>query len=365
MKISLCGLLLSSFLVASCGQNNASDSEQASTDADLQLAPSTHRFQKSWATDAARQLQTYYGDNALWNSGWWQSANALTAVADFMRLSGNRDYLWVIDKTFDAYKNNGFMNEYFDDNGWWGLAWIRAYDLTGDWKYMDAAMKIADDMEATGWDSTCNGGVWWNRSKESKNAVENELFIKLTAAIHNRKAGDDQYLALSKKAWSWFFASGLVDDRSVVSDKLVNCQKEQNSPAWTYNQGIILGGAVELYKATNDTAYLSQAQKVAYGTIQYGSSNGILTEATDGSCGGCNGDERLFKGVFMRNLREFYAVKRDPVVANYLQSNAETAWNHARSSDNFYGFHWNSGIDSKDAGRQTSALDLMNGLFAL
>lgn len=316
------------------------------------------------AKDAAQALQSYYDGNALWSGGWWQSANAVTALSDYMRLSGDRSHLWAVEKTFEKHKGGGFLNEYFDDQGWWGLAWIRAYDLTGSQKYLDAAVRLADDMYQSGWDNTCGGGIWWSRKKETKNAIENALFIKLAAALHNRRPLDGRFLQRAQKAWNWFYASGLVDDRSIVADKLIECAREQLSPAWTYNQGVILGAAAELFRATKDSSYLDRAKKTALATITYVSANGILIEATDASCGVCSGDERLFKGAFVRNLREFYHARPDSVFSEYLRKNAESAYLKARSSQNFFGFHWNGPFDRRDAGRQTSGLDLMNALFA-
>src|SRR6202008_2303286 len=91
-------------------------------------------------------LQRWYRRRTgLWKStGWWNAANALTAVIRYMRYTGDRAYLAGIANTFSAAarRNPGFVNKYFDDTQWWALAWVAAYDLTGDKRYLAAAEAI-------------------------------------------------------------------------------------------------------------------------------------------------------------------------------------------------------------------------------
>jgi predicted alpha-1,6-mannanase (GH76 family) len=63
-----------------------------------------------------------------------------------------------------------FTNKFCDDNGWWGLAWVAAYDLTRDRCYLSAAERIFARCEK-GWDGTCRGGVWWGTDRTYKNAT--------------------------------------------------------------------------------------------------------------------------------------------------------------------------------------------------
>ena len=76
-------------------------------------------------------------------TGWWNAANALTAVARYTRCTGDRTYEGIIQTTFTAAQRQhaNFINNYYDDNGWWALAWIEAYDLTQESRYLQAARR--------------------------------------------------------------------------------------------------------------------------------------------------------------------------------------------------------------------------------
>ena len=81
-------------------------------------------------------LQRWYSrPTGLWRTtGWWNAANALTVLIDYAQLTGDTTHAGMIGWTFRAarWRHRRFLNRYFDDNGWWALAWLRAYDLTRD-----------------------------------------------------------------------------------------------------------------------------------------------------------------------------------------------------------------------------------------
>jgi hypothetical protein len=50
---------------------------------------------------------------------------------------------------------------WFDDNGWWGLAFVNAYRATGAKRWLTDAKRALAYIAAAGWDPR-GGGLWWN-----------------------------------------------------------------------------------------------------------------------------------------------------------------------------------------------------------
>ncbi|WP_394834129.1 glycoside hydrolase family 76 protein [Pendulispora rubella] len=307
---------------------------------------------------ATALMQLYDNGTGLWKTtGWWNSANALTAMLDYWTRTGKASYRYAIANTFDKNRGNDFTNEYLDDTGWWGLAWVRAYDLTGEPRYLDMAKKTAEYMN-TYRDGTCGGGVWWRTDKSYKNAITNELFIKLTAALHNRIAGDTMYLQRARETWQWFQASGMINANNLVNDGLDSATCRNNGQTtWTYNQGVILGALVQLHDATGDASLLTKARQLADASSASTALNpsGILREPCEG--GDCGADGPSFKGIYVRNLGELDRALAGRPYRVYLQRQADAAFARNRTTLDQYGLHWNGPFDHVDAARQHSGLE--------
>ena len=397
------------------------------------------------AVDAA--LMAWYDPtNGNWRKEhedhwWWQSAHALTTLIDYMIRTGNRCNARVVGYTYDKNKgkdytfhpghDEDFNNFYIDDSGWWGLAWIRAYDLTSESRYLDAARKVADWMwvRGKGWDMSednkCGGGLWWqaepppvdyqpapNEDRRTKNAITQELFIKLAASLHNRLPGDTEYLRQAQVIWDWFNSSDmmplrelrLTNDRPLIWDSLyderpddygmvhTNCHDARF--IWTYSQGAILGALVELYRATGDATMLNEAERIANAAIDstrpeidrrivypQGSTNqGVLRElgeeangcSTNQNCGinSTNNAAATFKGVFVRNLRELYdqnkALGRSTHTwASFLKKQRESVIANARTATGDFGFFWTGPVREVSFATTASAIDALNAASGL
>lgn len=314
------------------------------------------------AAAAMAALQVFYSSSTgLWKTtGWWNSANALETTIDYSRITNTNTYRPMIANTFEKQQNTKFLNQWmYDDDGWWALAWIKAYDLTGEKRYLTMAKTIFNDMKK-GWDSTCGGGMWWKKNRTYKNAITTQLFMTVAIRLHQRTVNDDgkgSYIDWAKRSWQWFKQSGMINRDNLVNDGLNDRCRNNGQTTWTYNQGVILGGLVDLYQSTNDRTYLDEANKIAKAAIRYLSAQGVLREPCEPNCGK---DGAQFKGIFIRNLSYLYQTTRDPQYKTFILQNARAIWAQSRNESNQIGLIWGKKFDVADASRQSAAIDALN-----
>jgi len=319
---------------------------------------------RAWVGDAVDALQRWYNPRTgLWKTaGWWNSANALTAVIQHSQRTGERRYRSVIETTFARARrvHPGFSNQYYDDDGWWALAWIAAFDLTGEAPYLDLACALFAGM-AAGWDDVCGGGLWWTRRKTYKNAIPNELFLLTAGRLHQRAAGPGDHLGWALREWQWFRASGLIGPAGLVNDGLTAGCANNGRTTWTYNQGVVIGGLTVLYEVTGDDAYLGQAEAIVAAALRdLTVPPGILTEPGERRTARRDRDRPQFKGIFVRHLYELYRHRPRPAYRDFILANATSLWQHSRNQRNQIGLAWTGPFDRADAVRQGSALDALN-----
>lgn len=358
-----------------------------------------HESDPSHAQSAITALQQWYNETTgLWETtGWWNSANALTMLTDFVAVDSSLDVTahqvfrntyvqaqkasLATVKVMTAYsvttytgphfptgiiapKNGfaGFLNDYYDDEAWWALAWLKIYDLTKEEQYLQTAIDIFDDM-TKGWGEPC-GGLWWNKQHSYKGAIENGLFLTVAAQLANRASDKEFYLQWARKQWDWFQGTGMINKHYNINNgiNLTTCRNDDGI-VWSYNQGVILGGLLELNKAAPDETYLITAERIALAGIKFLSdSNGILHDPCEPDCGG---DGPQFKGVFMRNLQKLHLAQPNNQYKTFINENADSIWLNDRGSGNQLGLVWSGPFMGATASTQSSAADALVAALAI
>ena len=336
---------------------------------------------------AVYALQEWYdGNSGQWKTtGFWNSANALYTLIDFARSTGSSQVrgivLGTVQTTFE--KGGSFINNYTDDEGWWTLAWINAYDLSSDEKYLNLAKSIFGDINSF-WDEVCNGGIWWQKDPRNyKNAIANELYTAIAAKLCLRStstADQDFYGSCVRKAVTWFSNAKLFSPANLINDGLTGGCTNNNGPTWTYNQGVIIGALCDINSMNdpsiswNGTNLLDVAMGIANAVIATSppsilNKDGILIEPGDPSTSNSGSpDAPQFKGIFIRNLARLVnaldATQAAPYV-DFINNNVMSILDKDRDPINQFGYYWGGPFDTADAARQSCALDALNAAIAV
>ncbi|KAL5338941.1 glycosyl hydrolase family 76-domain-containing protein [Aspergillus crustosus] len=378
----------------------------------------------SRAVTAAETLQTWYNPaTGIWDTcGWWNGANCFTTIANLAALNHSEPVHGiatdVFQNTFSVAPNsnpnparrgdssyttaNGtayvnslpdgereqvptgaanaslWLDGSYDDDAWWGLAWIAAYDVTGQSEYLDLAEGIFYHL-SNAWPSTChNGGLDSDHTHVYVGAITNELFLQLAAQLSTRAHNSTYYLTWAKRQWGWIRDSGLINENHTINDGLSSSDCTNNGgTVWSYNQGVILGGLVELHRAmaqndssssnsepkststsTSNSTFLSEAEKIAHGAITaLVDDDGILHEPCESES--CSADQTQFKGIFIRNLRVLHAVAPNDTYVKVINASAESIWEDDRTDENGFGGDWTGPVDGVNASTHGSAMDAL------
>ncbi len=317
------------------------------------------------AAQGIQKLQSWYDQKkGLYRTtGWWNSANAITTLADYAQATGSRQFDPVFRNTFTVAQKTsaGFLNRFYDDEGWWALAWIEVYDLTLRKQYLSMAESIFANM-AEGWDDTCSGGIWWSKDRKYKNAIANELFLSVAAHLATRVISEParkNYLHWAQREWQWFASSGMINSDHLVNDGLDQHCANNGKNTWTYNQGVILGGLSELYRGVQDRSLLAAADSIAVATLSSPilvDTEGVLHDVCEPNCGA---DGTQFKGILVRNLRLLDEVAPSTRFADFVEANVLSISEGMHPTEYGIGERWSVPYGPANASTQSSGEDVL------
>lgn len=328
-KISLgaFALIFTSLSFSSCSSDDKdpySYDEPIVYDWSLAADSSTNALiNKFWNEDG--NYFNYANDNKDLAFQYWPNAHAMDVVVDAYLRTNDSKYSAYFDKWFAGIKvknGNTYKNDFVDDMEWNALTMLRIYNITKDQKYLDTTLELWGYIIGQ-WSDILGGGIRWSTSEAfSKNACSNGPAAILAARLY-KLTKDEEYLDWAKKIYDWEKQTLVISSTGKVQDN-INAAGEINTVALTYNEGTYLGAGVELYDITKDVVYLNDARRAALYTVSNLVSNNILRNEGEG-------DNALFKGIFIRYFLELIQVKDldsayKSKFEKILQNNAYVAW---------------------------------------
>jgi predicted alpha-1,6-mannanase (GH76 family) len=321
---------------------------------------------KFW--DGGQQyLRQQFPDNGQL-TGYWTYANGWDAVMDGVERTGGEQYLGLIETFYLGQDESGWWAGYYDDECWMTLALMRAYDLTGNPKYLAQAQTLYSDIMA-GWDTTCcgfqKGGVWWDKAHTQKATAANAGAALAGARLYERTA-NPTYLGFSQQVYSFWYSN-------MVGNGVCDHINTDGTKVWwkfTYNEGLMTGAALALARVTGNSAYLTNADNLA----RYMVANEVASTAyglilSDGSNSSCGGDCHQFKGPAFRYLSQLYAAgSHNPRYYVTLKGSADSIWNLARNTTStVFSVDWagpaQSSVDQEQDNAACSALSRFAQLY--
>ncbi|RCK70214.1 hypothetical protein DT076_05955 [Desertihabitans brevis] len=275
-------------------------------------------------------------ENGTYSDFWWE-ARLWEVVMDAWESTGDPEYRAMVDQVFDGFVAHypDFGSDFNDDVNWWAMGAARAYEITGDERYLETSQQLFARIWADR-DETYGGGIWWRHSVQDQKNVATNAPAALTAVRLARHTGDEAYLDRAVELFTWV-DEALVDDDGHVHD---HWEGEDTLVRWdfTYNFGTYISAATALYEETGDQTYLDKALLAAVWVTTRLTNGGTFRDEGIGDGGG-------FKSLLVRALVDLVQRHGQEQYLEQLQDNATQAWNHRRS-DGLMGPDWSAPTSS-------------------
>jgi predicted alpha-1,6-mannanase (GH76 family) len=277
---------------------------------------------------------------------WWQ-AHVLDCLVDAqLRFPTARRRQGIERLVNGIHRRNlgSWLNHYYDDVAWLGLALLRAQQHAG-LRRPEALEQIAARLRE-GWTDHGGGGIWWRRRErfddDYKNVPANGPAAILLARLPDEpgvRVGDRTDRQRARSTLDWIEEYLVDEDTGLVYDGLHVRRdgdvREVETMIYTYCQGVFIGACVEL--ATRDSmagggAWARRAVRTIEAVARHVT---VPDEPGPVLRGQGGGDGGLFAGILARYLAlaattlptlgvEYTGAAR--LAANLVYASAEAAW---------------------------------------
>jgi len=274
------------------------------------------------------------GDENGGDPGFWQEVEEIEGIEDANDRSGGAYKAQVaelLNGFSKAHSTNWSDNIYNDDIAWAVIAYTRGYQATGNVAFRTIARDNFDLMFTRAWNPE-KGCLYWTTKNTSFNSCI-ECPAGIASYLLGKALDDTSYITKAQNLFTWEKAN-LFDKSTGAIWDAVNVAGRIGTWSSTYNQGTFVGLANFLGDV--DSAKLAATYTMNHLGKHDAAGVEIMPEygAGGGNNAGLNSIGLRWISRFMKdhNLQDTYM--------GWLQTNATTAWNVRRASDNLSWCQW-------------------------
>jgi uncharacterized protein YyaL (SSP411 family) len=217
------------------------------------------------------------------------------------------------------YTARGAWNAYFDDNGWWGLAFLDAYRATGNKAWLTQANRALQFMDRYGWDSLTGGGMWWDTDHHHKTSEPLAAGTLIAATLY-RYTHKPAYLQTAKKYLAWANAK-TIEKKSGLYGRSATDKTVMN-----YVEGMMVAAHTELCAGTKVQTYCTKARQLANASLNRFPIDADWAPETD--------------AVYLRWMLRLYEQDGNPRWYALVYRNAKRAVASARGDQGLWSERW-------------------------
>ena len=221
---------------------------------------------------------------------------------------------------------------WFDDNSWWGLAFVDAFRATHNRRYLGDAQRASDFVDARGWQGG-SGGMWWETQYTGHSLEALGAASALAAEVYEQ-GGSAKYRRRALKYIRWADRNTTQGDPSQPGFGLY---ENSAQPIMTYVEGAMLGAHLALCRK-GDQGACERAEEIA------DSSRSWWPDTLPNFA-------PQYDTIFFRYLIQLAAYDHNPQWWDWARQNADAARRNARDNSLYLRF-WDG--SSVTAGQHAS-----------
>jgi hypothetical protein len=258
---------------------------------------------------------------------------SLDAIAIAQPTPANRAAVTKFAKGAERYLNRGLRplpgyspypgdrsastETWFDDNGWWGIAFVNAYRATGSKRWLNDATRALKYVAAAGWDTRA-GGLWWNTTHPYKAGAALASDTLLATLLYQTKSSFA--LGQARRFLAWGNTSGFSE-----ADGLYRGSSLNPTPI-DYAEGPLIYAQAVLCELTGTAADCRRSDEQQNNSLKR---FGYLLDFSP-----------QYDAIYLQWLLALYALHHDRTLYAMAADNARIVEVRARNGEGLYLLSW-------------------------